>query len=322
MHQQRASILREPRESSDTGLDSIYNMYADSGRSSWLSSADHGAQVRPSGDRSSNSTLSQTVTLSSRPAPHEPSALPYHVDEKPQKAQLQPLKMGLSVENSPRVSLATTSSTQAQSSYATPLSTYRYSDLFESGINCPTSDASSSSYTTPAIPDSKEFADGPLCSPHIQYSLRGLPPLPPSRQSTPSPSRNAPLLTPQRSLLLNASKPSSKISLSPSDGEDLDGFHVRSTYAQLEASGVKGDGYEEGVERTRARIGKNTLSQLQADSSLHDGSDKKRDLHLEEIQVLQSIDRSAPFLIYSQQSSQIFFFQLAMVSSQTHPTTD
>jgi len=93
---------------------------------------------------------------------------------------------------------------------------------------------------------------------------------------------------------LNVSKPSigtpsSKISLVPSDGEDLDAFHVRNTYAQLEASGVKGDGYEEGTERTRARMRRR--SELQADTALAGGSDKKRDLDLKEIQVLQSIDR-------------------------------
>ena len=66
---------------------------------------------------------------------------------------------------------------------------------------------------------------------------------------------------------------------------------MRNTYAQLEASGVKGDGYEEGIERTRAKIGKSRQSQLQADAALGDGMEKKRDLNVEEIQVLQSVDR-------------------------------
>jgi hypothetical protein len=322
---QRASILRDssmdpPRQSTDTGIDSIYNMYSDEhrlsggGRSSLLSSTEHCQvdRVRPSGDRSS-STLTQTVTLSHRrpntpSATYEPSALAYHqLDEKPPKALLLPSTMA-GVENSPRVSVATTSSAQAQSSYATPPSTYRYSDLFESGINpstCPTIDGSSSSNTTPAVPDSKEFADTSLLSQqsshlsHIRYSLRDLPPLPPSRQSTPSPSRKGPssaYVTPQRSVQLVISKPSfgtpsSKVSLVPSEGEDLDGFHVRNTYAQLEASGVKGDGFEDGIERTRARVGRGGLSQIQADNVLDGGSDKKKDLDVKEIQVLQSIDR-------------------------------
>ena len=71
----------------------------------------------------------------------------------------------------------------------------------------------------------------------------------------------------------------------------MDGFHVRNTYSQLEASGVKGDGYEEGIERTRARIGTSRTSQLEAEAALGDGHEKKRDLDSKEIQVLQSVDR-------------------------------
>jgi hypothetical protein len=85
--------------------------------------------------------------------------------------------------------------------------------------------------------------------------------------------------------------PSSKISIAPSEGEDMDGFYVRSTYAQLEAMGVKGDGYEEGVERTRAKIGASRASQLKADAALGDGLEKTRNLEAKEIQVLQSVDR-------------------------------
>ncbi|KAJ9123325.1 hypothetical protein QFC22_001524 [Naganishia vaughanmartiniae] len=36
-------------------------------------------------------------------------------------------------------------------------------------------------------------------------------------------------------------------------GEEEDAYHVRATYARLEAQGVFGDGWEEGVERTRER---------------------------------------------------------------------
>ncbi|KAG8876702.1 hypothetical protein FRB97_003997 [Tulasnella sp. 331] len=37
------------------------------------------------------------------------------------------------------------------------------------------------------------------------------------------------------------------------DLEDVDSLHVRSTYARLEVTGVPGDGYQDGVERTRAK---------------------------------------------------------------------
>ncbi len=40
-------------------------------------------------------------------------------------------------------------------------------------------------------------------------------------------------------------------------GEDLDSYHVRATYAALDVSGVRGDGYEDGEELTRARLGSN-----------------------------------------------------------------
>ncbi|KAJ7431748.1 rab-GTPase-TBC domain-containing protein, partial [Mycena galericulata] len=74
-------------------------------------------------------------------------------------------------------------------------------------------------------------------------------------------------------------------------GEDLDGFHVRNTYAQLEMSGVKGDGYEEGVERTRARIGASRASQLFAENAVGDGTEKSQALNPKEIQTLIAVDR-------------------------------
>lgn len=83
----------------------------------------------------------------------------------------------------------------------------------------------------------------------------------------------------------------SKTSLVPSEGEDLDGFHVRNTYALLEMSGVKGDGFVEGVERTRARIGDSRASQLHAENQIGDGSEKSQDLDYDQIQTLNSVDR-------------------------------
>ncbi|KAF8499209.1 RabGAP/TBC [Russula emetica] len=70
------------------------------------------------------------------------------------------------------------------------------------------------------------------------------------------------------------SKKRSDLSITPSAGEDPDSFHVRSTYAQLDILGVKGDGIDEGVERT-----------------LGDEDEKRRDLSPQEIQMLASLDR-------------------------------
>lgn len=74
-------------------------------------------------------------------------------------------------------------------------------------------------------------------------------------------------------------------------GEDEDAFHVRRTYAELEVVGVKGDGYADGVERTRARVGSNRESGLRALEALGDMADKKRDLTPREVEILASLDR-------------------------------
>ncbi|KAI0271485.1 rab-GTPase-TBC domain-containing protein [Gloeopeniophorella convolvens] len=86
-------------------------------------------------------------------------------------------------------------------------------------------------------------------------------------------------------------KKRSDLSITPSVGEDPDSFHVRSTYAQLDVLGVKGDGIEEGVERTRARIGTSRESELMATNAIGDEEEKRRDLSPQEIQVLSSLDR-------------------------------
>ncbi|KAF9258894.1 RabGAP/TBC [Marasmius fiardii PR-910] len=71
----------------------------------------------------------------------------------------------------------------------------------------------------------------------------------------------------------------------------MDAFHVRNTYAQLDISGVKGDGYEDGVERTRARIGTSRASQINALAAIGDGNEKKGDLDERELIALASVDR-------------------------------
>lgn len=65
---------------------------------------------------------------------------------------------------------------------------------------------------------------------------------------------------------------------------------MRSTYAQLDATGVQGDGYEDGVERTRARQRVSRASDLRA-TTLDSTAEKSRDLLVEEVNVLASLDR-------------------------------
>lgn len=132
---------------------------------------------------------------------------------------------------------------------------------------------------------------------------RELPSLPPSAPATPASTppnsvqqlTPSVLLSPQNSTRLSigrlqssSSSPSSKLSLVPSEGEDFDSFHVRSTYAILEVSGVTGDGYEEGVERTRARLGSNRHSQLTAEISARE---KTKSLNPKEFELLATVDR-------------------------------
>lgn len=146
------------------------------------------------------------------------------------------------------------------------------------------------SHTLPRIP-STSFSSLPQLPPSQSSSSQPSPAATPPRQ--PSPTIQTPV-TPASLPLKHgpfSGTPSSKISLVPSEGEDLDAFHVRSTYAQLEVSGVKGDGYEEGVERTRARIGTSRTSQLNALNALGDGTEKTRDLEAREIETLASVDR-------------------------------
>lgn len=70
---------------------------------------------------------------------------------------------------------------------------------------------------------------------------------------------------------------------------------MRSTYAQLEVTGVKGDGYEEGVERTRAKLGHNreSVQLAAAQSEARALGDEASDITQKELEILKSLDRYA-----------------------------
>jgi hypothetical protein len=311
--QQRQARSNSPpgRDSSDA-IFSIYSMYGDE------------QNPRASTCWSSTSKHDRIDVVPPRVAPdddnrisYEDSDLAYYSPEPDTEPPPVPTKRSnngtVGMSASPRASLATNSSPRPPSSYATPPSLRAPSDLFEDPrlASTRTSEISTSSYT-PGPSNSKEFRQSRSAhsnrSSQSSRSLRDLPPLPPSTHHTPSPTppplQPSPggLLTPKTSMKFQwkhppVSSPSSKVSLVPSEGEDMDGFHVRNTYAQLEVSGVKGDGYEEGVERTRARVGTSRASQLQAEAALGDGHEKKRDLDSREIQVLRSVDRYVHWLL-------------------------
>lgn len=152
----------------------------------------------------------------------------------------------------------------------------------------------------------------PATPPALNSATSDLLSVPPkSPYVTPVPSPSPPLKHPP---FMNSS---SKISLVPSEGEDLDAFHVRNTYAQLEVSGVKGDGYLEGIERTRARVSRQ--SQLFAEQNVGDGSEKSRELDEKEIETLEALDRYV--FLYC---TKVFFQHIslaAMAFSLYHPMT-
>ena len=68
-------------------------------------------------------------------------------------------------------------------------------------------------------------------------------------------------------------------------------FHVRSTYAALDLFGVKGDGYDEGVERTRAHNSGPRESTLRAANTIADPAEKRREPSTQQVALLSSPDR-------------------------------
>lgn len=112
----------------------------------------------------------------------------------------------------------------------------------------------------------------------------------PSKPSSPRPSKT---ISPAKSSIASSSFKTS--SIDRAENEEPEAFFVRSTYAQLEVTGVKGDGYEEGVERTRAKLGHNRESvQLAAARSEARGlGDEASDITQKELEILKSLDRYA-----------------------------
>ncbi|KAL5494688.1 hypothetical protein ACEPAI_149 [Sanghuangporus weigelae] len=72
--------------------------------------------------------------------------------------------------------------------------------------------------------------------------------------------------------------------------EEPEAFFVRNTYAQLDVTGVKGDGYEEGVERTRAKLGHDRRS-VQIALRNDARGDITGELSDEELRLLENVDR-------------------------------
>lgn len=77
----------------------------------------------------------------------------------------------------------------------------------------------------------------------------------------------------------------------PAAGEDPEAFFVRITYARLDASGVRGDGYEEGIERTRAKLGHDRRSVQMAAQNEARSENEERVISQKEMDMLKGLDR-------------------------------
>ena len=123
------------------------------------------------------------------------------------------------------------------------------------------------------------------------------PPPPPSIKSvlsTPSKSpsaRPSKTISPAKSSVASSSLKSG--SIDRAENEEPEAFFVRSTYAQLNVTGVRGDGYEEGVERTRAKLGHNreSVQLAAAQSEARIAGEEGVDITAKELEILKSLDR-------------------------------
>ncbi len=84
--------------------------------------------------------------------------------------------------------------------------------------------------------------------------------------------------------------------------EDAEGRFVRDTYATLDHIGVAGDGFVEGIERTRAKSGMslvNPNTRKPTVDSKYASDERGKDLSADEEGVLQSLDRYGFFVVPS-----------------------
>ncbi|KAL5519521.1 hypothetical protein ACEPAH_1204 [Sanghuangporus vaninii] len=98
--------------------------------------------------------------------------------------------------------------------------------------------------------------------------------------------------------------------------EEPEAFFVRNTYAQLDVTGVKGDGYEEGVERTRAKLGHDRRS-VQIALRNDARGDITGELSEEELRLLESVDRYGFFNTPSH--DRIVILPVSALSKPLHP---
>lgn len=330
----RYSTVKASRQSSETAIVSIYSMYGDDhGRNSWAASHALSTDMAK--------TMIPQVTLALPEGTLDDdfdTELAYYNTDRPPLidfTDVAPKTNGSPIVHSsysrPVSSSATPSSFMSDYSGGHGSSgQFRSSDVTDLSLPS-TMSQSEENYPSPPNP---RFISGVSDSSPNRKSTTSvretLSPKPTSTSSSPSQSyERTTTPVPADRLRANSISPilplkhpvettlQSKTSLVPSEGEDMDAFHVRNTYAQLDMSGVKGDGYEEGVERTRARIGASRASQLCAEAALGDGTEKSKELDEQEIQTLANVDRC----VYSSSICRPSHHVLAMGFSMFHRMT-
>jgi hypothetical protein len=288
------------RSSSETTME-IYSLYGDDSRSSWPTDGpfktDPRASYRNSGHTPHKSSTRFSTTLKDqRPSQTDTSHRASAVSSRSQSSSTDTSSPYISIEEEEEDIPVALPSLSPPTPPAKPLQ--RHSGR---GSTPPedTPELVSLRYLSPSPPQSRPSSSRSHASsgqarhtsailrssqgPPSEHTSVTTPPLPTSRP----PSQTTGTSTSHRLLGRNRSD----LSITPSAGEDPDSFHVRSTYAQLDVLGVKGDGIEEGVELTRARIGNSRESELKAANAIGDESEKRRDLNPKELQMLASLDR-------------------------------
>jgi hypothetical protein len=292
------------RGSSETTME-IYSMYGDDDHSSWpndgrlqdMSRATE-SPYRNAGRASHESSTYYSATAKSQRSSYTGAA--------PRTSAISTTSGSSSADtSSPYMGIEEDISSDFHSILPPPLPPKPPQKYSRSGSSHPNPDgafepASQTRYLSPSPPRSRPSSARSNTSSGLNGHTTSIP-----RSSHGPPSDHASLTSPSSRLI---SRPASQttgtstsprlltrkrsdLSITPSAGEDPDSFHVRSTYAQLDVFGVKGDGIDEGVERTRARVGGSRESELQAMNAIGDEDEKRRDLSPQEVQMLASLDR-------------------------------
>ena len=245
--------LHTQRSSSEATAETIFSLYGDD-RNSWHSTNSHslfrnnslresGSNYRPMSTANGDSSLSY---LSRRSASSRSSAesdiargihpgivhpIPPHAPLWLEPTQVQPV-------GTPFPRSSSHSQSTDGSRHHPPPSSIRSKSTLPSGPSSSSVDAPTITSAAQDRPTSARYQQSPPNRPHttLQVNVN----LSPHSHSSPPTSIAPPSPAPPRA-----------------PGEDLDAYHVRAVYAALDVSGVKGDGYEDGEELTRARLGSN-----------------------------------------------------------------